>query len=1084
MNQEKKKNIINLGDTNGGKRTLFKSPLKNDKLISKENIALSESEKNANFLEGDDNNFVHEITENKDQKLFKGFLQKLNKIGEFGFNENTYMLPINNRDINVLTDTNIYENNNSNGNNTNSKNNIKKNKPTKNVNMNANNVIDIKSIKNINLNTNIHPTSLSPNKSSNPYFPENFNDPYDSKYSFKINKIKDDYIDFLQKEFEDNTKKSVKLDTNNKELLKKCDDLMHDNRLLSNTLNDRTAKLNKIIQENLTVKSQLDKCLLTNQKNEQKLEFYEEQFNLYKTSNENYQKIIQELKDQIDQLNNNIIELQKTHEENLKDAEENFNNNLKIEIENNKKEIEEIHENKNREENEKNEQRIQQMLEHIKNLEEKNDELSNELNKKENMFDMVCKENEKLTGENNLFRNEIEQYTHQISELNTIIKHKDSIINNLKTENLNNEKFLNKSSSCSYMKFDGSEYINENISKLITDNEENKMKIELLNDKIKNIDEIERKYNEIMNGNRTLSLSEKLALQLNSNNKSPKSSSKNSSSNTHFNYNNFNEIKNATYQKNTNTSNTSSNYRSFVSPKKLQLQDVNDSTPNSPRISNINTKKKYEKTDYKTTAKLDDKNKNKTIIISSSSSNNTKLRDKNNINNNNKNVSTYISNTTKINNRTYNNNIIELNKAKNGIDREIKISKQNTKTTIRNPRETKEINLPRKIETSPTSIASRYYHKNNEENTKVQIINDNDKKSHGKELEVEKDEVKESIREMNRKKNFTHKPKTVGISIEEEILEEQKNGGAPKITIIHAENEDEIINEKYYLYGIDRDDLLHVFDINLKQWSDLRKITEIKDISDTFKKDYQYEGTLLYNTLTGFYILTGEKTDILYYYNSLTNTISKICRFNNNHDNGGIFLDKATNSLYVLGGKKTKSCEYYSFNDKKIYKLPDLTIDRANASYIVSNNKLYAFFGFCYSKNSYSSSIEYIDFIRKDKWIELKNIQLLKNNISFDMESVSTMYYRNNPNLILIYCGIQGDDEDFVTEYYLLYTFKNNDPKGFHFAKNSRFLMLPKNNNYEGYNDRDNIDVMIDYKNNVHFILQEKQKIDIYRNEL
>ena len=26
-------------------------------------------------------------------------------------------------------------------------------------------------------------------------------EPYDSKYSFKINKIKDDYIDFLQKEF-------------------------------------------------------------------------------------------------------------------------------------------------------------------------------------------------------------------------------------------------------------------------------------------------------------------------------------------------------------------------------------------------------------------------------------------------------------------------------------------------------------------------------------------------------------------------------------------------------------------------------------------------------------------------------------------------------------------------------------------------------------------------------------------------------------------------------------------------------------------------------------------------------------------
>jgi len=32
------------------------------------------------------------------------------------------------------------------------------------------------------------------------------------------------------------------------------------------------------------------------------------------------------------------------------------------------------------------------------------------------MFELVCKENEKLTGENNLFRKEVEQYSNQISE--------------------------------------------------------------------------------------------------------------------------------------------------------------------------------------------------------------------------------------------------------------------------------------------------------------------------------------------------------------------------------------------------------------------------------------------------------------------------------------------------------------------------------------------------------------------------------------------------------------------------------------------------------------------------------------------
>ena len=1065
---ENKRILTNIEDKNGGKYNQYRPPYKTSN--NNKNITVKKKN-NINYIEEDNNNYVNEISEDKNQKIFKGFLNNYNQMNEF----DTYMFPISAKDnITSIEETNIYNNNN------NKKNDSSKNKSIKNVNMKTNNVIDIKNIKNINLNTNIHPSSLSPNK-SNPLYNENINEQYDSKYSLKMNKIKDDYIDFLQKEFEDNAKKSIKLDSNNKELLKKCDDLIHDNRILSNLLSERTTHLNNIIQENLTVKSELDKSLITNQKNEQKLEFYEEQFNLYKASNENYQKIIQELKDQIAQLNLNITQIQKTNEEDKEQAEKDYQNNLKIELDNNKKEIEDLYENKIKEEKEIHDQKIDEMLEHIKTLEEKNDELSNELNKKNNMFELVCKENEKLTGENNLFRKEVEQYSNQISEFNTIIKHKDNIISNLKLENLNNEKLLNKSSSCSMMKFDGSEYINENISKLITDNEENKMKIELLNNKIKNFDEIEKKYNEIMNANKTLSLSEKLSSQLNSNNTSPK----NSTSITHFNYNNFNEIKNSTYQKNsTSGSNIRANYRSFVSPKKLELQGIEDSRPNSPKIIKTNNNNMVTLNDKNNTFNKY-KNKGNTIVIPKNNIQNNKDKDKN---------VTY-TNDHNIKKNIFNNNVI-INKTKNKIDREIKVTKRTAQTNLKEEKDIKEISLSKKLETSPSPIAVRYYNKNSNKDAGV---NENNK-----EIEKGKDET-------NKKKNFTYKPREIGVNLNNNEFE-QKNG-VPKITIIYPENEkEENIKETYYLYGIDRDDLFHVFDINNRKWSELKKITDIKDMSNTFKKDYQYEGTILYNTLTGLYILTGQKTDILYFYNSLTNTITKICKFNLGHDNGSLFLDNNSNCLFVFGGKNIKSCEYYSFNDKRIYKLPDLTTDRANASYIVSNNKIFAFFGFNYSRNTYCNSIEYIDYIRKDRWLELKNIQLLKNNISFDMESVSTMYYNNNPNLIMIYCGIQGDEEDFITEYYLIYDaqkntmdrinkwnvqqyksmgknwksyiFKKNDPKGFHFAKNSRFLKLPMNNNYDGYNYKDNIDVLIDYKNNVHFILQDKQKIDIYRNEL
>ena len=1030
INVDKNKIIPKKLNQNLLKLNQYKSPSKSENISQKLNVQNNSDinipfpkKSNINYTEDNNNlTFSQILPEDKDNKLFKGFLQKLNKIGEFGFNEKTaYMLPITNKDLTDISENNnnIYENN------------IEENKSNKTLN---NNVIDInKNIKTINLNINnmnnsFHQSSnISPNKQMNSLL---FNDQYDSKYSFKINKIKDDYIDFLQKEFEDNTKKSAILDSNNKELMKKCEDLLHDNKLLSSTLNDRSNKLNKIIQENLTVKSQLDKALILNQKNEQKLQFFQEQFTLYKTSNENYQKIIQELKEQIDQLNNNISDLQKTHEENLNEAEINFNNNLKIEIEKNKKETEDFYENKNREEIFNNEQKFEEMKIHIKNIEEKNELLNSELNKKDNMYNILLKENEKLMGENTLFKNEIEQYTHQISELNNIIKHKDNIINNLKSENLNNEKLLNKSSSCSMIKLDGNEYINENISKLINDNEENKMKIEMLNDKIKNIDQIEKKYNEIINGNnRSLILSEKLAFHMNSTNTSPRNLK------TQFNYNNYKE---STYPKNyniINSPNSSNNFRSFISPKKLQLQEISTSPRN-----------KYDIPKTKTYT-----NSTNTIIISS------------------KNIP------------TNNNTNIPPQRISN---KEIKESFQ------------------KKIETSPPQILNKYYYNKNNVDTQIKI--------HGKEIKTEKDEIKDSIKTMERKKNFTHKPKNVGLYISNTEIPAKNE--IQNISIIHTENEEEIINEQYFLYGIDRDDLLHVFDINSKKWSNLRKITELKDVSNTFKKDYQYEGTILYNTLSGLYILTGEKTDVLYFYNSLTDSVTKICKFNFCHDNGSLFFDSGNDALFVFGGKKIKSCEYYSFKDKKIYKLPELNLDRANASYIISNNKIFAFFGFCYSKNTYCNNIEYIDYTKKDRWYELSNISLLKNDISFDIESVSTMYYRNDPNLILIYCGIQGDEEDFITEYYLIYdsvkntmdkinkfnlqqfkylgkkwknyTLKNSDQKGFHFAKNSRFLKLPKNNNYEGYNSNDEIEVLIDYKNNVHFIQQDKQKIDVYRNEL
>ena len=76
---ENKKIITNLENKNGGKLNQYKSPYKNDKEISKI--------KNSNFLEIKNNNYIREISEEKENKFFTDFLKTYNKSDDYEFNE-------------------------------------------------------------------------------------------------------------------------------------------------------------------------------------------------------------------------------------------------------------------------------------------------------------------------------------------------------------------------------------------------------------------------------------------------------------------------------------------------------------------------------------------------------------------------------------------------------------------------------------------------------------------------------------------------------------------------------------------------------------------------------------------------------------------------------------------------------------------------------------------------------------------------------------------------------------------------------------------------------------------------------------
>ena len=881
------------------------------------------------------------------------------------------------------------------------------------------------------------------------------------------------YSEFFKMQFDSNLKNNEsednKIELNNIELIKKYEDLIEDNRLLNDALNERTSKLNKIIKENVLLKSHINQLEDYNKKSAQKIKFYEEQFCLFKNNSDNYQKIINELKLQNEKLNN-IVKMENNNEF-QKNMENDFKIQIKEEILNIKKNLNEIssqnkNKNINNDETKNLENKINNLLNENKTLKEMNGKLNSQ-------NELINIENKKLFNQNYIYLSEIEKYKKQINDFNQIIEKKDILINSLKEKDMINTEKKEESLELSKLKINEKKLKEEKIELNNKVNELN-LKLDNIINKNKNaIEELKQKENEIKKLIREINNKDKLYTTLKSEN-------------------------------NGKIKELEMNIKKYEEEKKKKNKRINElKTENDDKIkiiSELNNKIK-EKEDNasqlqkQAESKLNKFNNNINNSLekeSNSKENIDEMGKSGNENINNKKENKIEENkkekTEKKEERRY---IPSLrNKFLRKKEEQKRLKEKEKENNINNKEEKNAKNEDNKSEIKEEIIKNENENNNINKDKEIEEVKENKEIDHGTKLEEEKDEIKENIRQMTRKKNYSYKPRTY-----------------LKNTDSNNENNKEKEEKNYYLYGIDRNDYFHKFDINNKKYEKI-KISQINldDKSSAFKKDYQYEGTILYNTLEGVYILTGEKTDTLYYYNSKENIISKICKFNSGHNNGNILYDNKNNNIFVFGGKKVRSCEYFNINDKKIYNMPDLITDRANASFIISNEKIFGFFGFSYEKNHYSNNIEYIDYNTKDKWIEIKDINLLQNDITFDIESTATMYYKNKEDEIMIYSGIMGDDEDFITEYYLIYNIKNNtmskiknwdmkqfkligkkwkdykfrniDPQGFHFAKNTNFLYL---NNLGDYSD---LNILIDYKNNVHFVEQNKEKIEIYRGNI
>ena len=292
-----------------------------------------------------------------------------------------------------------------------------------------------------------------------------------------------------------------------------------------------------------------------------------------------------------------------------------------------------------------------------------------------------------------------------------------------------------------------------------------------------------------------------------------------------------------------------------------------------------------------------------------------------------------------------------------------------------------------------------------------------------------------------------------------------KNNSEKKNELSYELNNSEIINEDIFIYGINKKNLIQ---FNLQKT--VFKNIPLKDLNSdgSFLDNYQYEGSIISNTLDGLYILTGKNIDILYFYDNKTKIIKNICRFENNHNSGSILVNNDKSKIYTFSGKFNRKIELFNYKEGKVKELPECNIERCNATYsLINNNKIFAFFGFCFPQSVYTQSIEYLDLINCNSWKYI----FVNNENNFNIQNISSVCL-NNDDSILILGGIK---ENNISNIILEYKISENIIKIKEF-QNYKQIYFDKETHFSKFYDKDKkiyYYIGLDCFNNVH-ILNEK----------
>ena len=312
----------------------------------------------------------------------------------------------------------------------------------------------------------------------------------------------------------------------------------------------------------------------------------------------------------------------------------------------------------------------------------------------------------------------------------------------------------------------------------------------------------------------------------------------------------------------------------------------------------------------------------------------------------------------------------------------------------------------------------------------------------------------------------------------------------------------------------DSNNIVYNFNIDNMKFSTIEYYLEE---NSTFNLSYSASSNYCYDILlsitNGFFIITGEKTNYLYYYNKKTNYIYDLCKLNFAHNKGAL-LKINNDQIMCISGINSVDVEMYYIKDNICLNLPKMNCSHSESSYMIYNNNIiFSFFGYDYDKKKYINDIEFLilkNYYSENTW---NNICINSNNNIFNLRNHSIFYRMNKENnnskdifivggysnsgrnngLIQIFIEeIQNDKYDF--EFVINFKkyeenkvkIKGNNNFNINKYKNMDNLFLFSNEFNQFFDEENNLFYSYNYDNNfnIHIIDNFTLKHTIYRNKI